>query len=321
MKIFRQADRPLSDAAIGDWLRDLRGHPHCTESGFAVTAVFRARLGAGDTFYFAGVNVENPDHRVSTHGEEGALAAMVVALGKAAEIVEGWVMGAPKDLKKGTADPLGDVAVSCCGKCRQQIANFAAEDVVIHSLALNGAASATTMGACLPDQFTFRQFRPEAAERQATDAPPPIAAAVEQRLIRAGAALSPADIFDWLRTLESANAATGTSDAVVLRLADGAHVAGVKIEEAAFLDVNAIQAAAAIANAEFGHIKVTEAWSHAHGYPDQSDDTVIPPHLSALQTLKEFAAGPDIPLHLFDRRGTMRDLTLTEAARLPLTTA
>ena len=321
MNIFRQTDRPLTDDEIGDWLRDLRGKPYSVESGFDVTSVFRARLGAADTFYFAGVNVENPDHRVSTHGEEGAIAAMVVALGRKAALVEGWVMGAPRGLEKGTDNPLGDVEVSCCGKCRQQIANFASEDVVIHSVALNGSASTTTMGRYLPDQFTFRQFRPAAAEDAATPPPPPTAAGIEQRLVRTGLAPTSVEIFAWLRSLESANAASGTSDAVVIRLTDGTLVAGVKIEEAAFQDVNAIQCAAAIANAAFGRITVAEMWSFSHGYPGEADDAFVTPQLSALQTLLEFADTPAMPIHLFNRAGKQRDLTLTDAARQALTRA
>lgn len=319
MNIFRQTDRPLTDEEIGDWLRDLRGHPYSIESGFDVTAVFRARLGEADTFYFAGVNVENTDHRVSTHGEEGAIAAMVVALGKDAAIVEGWVMGAPRGLEKGTDNPLGDVEVSCCGKCRQQIANFASEDVVIHSVALNGPASTTTMGRYLPDQFTFRQFRPAAEPGEATPPPARPAGQIEQRLIRTGPDLPPAAIRDWLQSLESANAASGTSDAVIMRLANGAHVAGVKIEEAAFQDVNAIQCAAANANAEFGKQPVTELWSYSHGYPSQPDDAFVTPKLSALQTLLAFATGPDLPIHLFNTSGAQRDVTLEEATRQALT--
>lgn len=314
MKIFRQAERPLTDGEVGTWLRELRGHPYCIESGFDVTAVFRARLGEASHFYFAGVNVENPDHRVSTHGEEGAIAAMVVALGKQAELVEGWVMGAPKGLEQGTDDPLGDIEVSCCGKCRQQIANFADEDVVIHSVALNGSASTTTMGAYLPDQFTFQQFRPEAAEDPATRPRVPTAAEAGKRLIRAGVDLSSDEIFRWLASLESANAATGTSEAVILRLANGSYVAGVKIEEAAFLDVNAIQCAAAIANGAFGRIAVTEAWWYAQGKED-GDHAFPAPRLSALQTLIEFATGSDIPLHIFDARGDRREMSLAEATR------
>ena len=104
-----------------------------------------------------------------------------------------------------------------------------------------------------------------------------------------------------------------------MRLADGALVAGVKIEEAAFQDVNAIQCAAAIANAAFGRITVAEIWSLSHGYPAKPDDAFITPHLSALQTLMEFAEGPDMPIHLFNKAGEQRDMTLAEATRQALT--
>ncbi|MEP5513987.1 MAG: hypothetical protein ABJP87_03515, partial [Bauldia litoralis] len=153
----------------------------------------------------------------------------------------------------------------------------------------------------------------------ATPPPAPTAAEIEQRLIRTGSAPTSAEIFDWLRSLESANAASGTSDAVVLKLTDGTLVAGVKIEEAAFQDVNAIQCAAAIANAAFGRITVTEMWSFSHGYPGAPDDSFATPQLSALQTLLEFAQNPDMPIHLFNKAGEQRDTTLTDAARQALT--
>ena len=143
MKNFRKGHQ--NEKEIIDWLRDMRGSPYVPASGFDVTVVFRAKIGNADDYYFTGVNVENPDHRLSTHGEEAALSAMVTGLGKQVELVEGWVMGAPKHLKPGSADPLANNKCTCCGKCRQQIAGFAGPDVKIHSVSLNGAVSSITV--------------------------------------------------------------------------------------------------------------------------------------------------------------------------------
>ena len=139
MKVFRKSHTPLTQEDITQWLREMRDTPYVAASGFAVTCVFRAKIGDDDSYYFTGVNVENPDHRLATHGEEGGIAAIATALGKKAEIVEGWVMGAPKDLKVGDDSFLANNCVSCCGKCRQQIAGLAAPSVAIHSISLNGA--------------------------------------------------------------------------------------------------------------------------------------------------------------------------------------
>ena len=286
-----------------------------------MTAVFRARLGEADCFYFAGVNVENPDHRVSTHGEEGAIAAMVVALGKEARIVEGWVMGAPRGLAMGTDNPLGDVEVSCCGKCRQQIANFADEDVadplgraeridVDHD---DGPLSPRPVH-LPPVPARGRAGRGDTiatpdrrADRAATGPRPP--GADIRRNLRLAASR-------WSRP--TPRAAPPTPSSCGWRTAP--LVAGVKIEEAAFQDVNAIQCAAAIANAAFGRITVAEDVVVLRTATRQKpDDTFVTPHLSALQTLLEFAQSPEMPIHLFNKAGEQRDLTLAEATRQALT--
>lgn len=318
MKIFRATDTPLDDHAIADWLRAMRGHPYVPGSGFDVTSVFRTRVGETENLYFAGVNVENPDHRVSTHGEEACIAAMVTSLGNQAEIREGWIMGAPSSLSRGTESPMADVLLTCCGKCRQQLANFADETVSIHSISLNGAKSTTTMGAFLPDQFTFKQFNMTLGNSgQTKPDKAPTAVQIAEQLVRTGRTLSQDEIFGWLQSLESADFATWTSDAIVLRLENGAYVAGVKVEEAAFVDINAMQSAVAIATGAFGKQAVSEVWSFSKARdPKQfADDAFRPPSLSSLQTLLEFAAHKDIPIHLLNAKGEQRDMKLADGAR------
>jgi cytidine deaminase len=283
MKIFRKGK--LSATEITEWLVSLRGHAHVPESGFPVTAVFRARVQGVDDYYFAGVNVENAEHRLSTHGEEGAIAAMVVGLGPQAEIVEGWVMGALR-----TAPVDSDNLASCCGKCRQQIAGFATADVKIHAVALNGKISTTTVGDFLPDVFTFRQFLTEAPAVKKTSTAAPSAAEVEGRLIWQGN-LTEHEIFTWLERTESVDYASKIPQAIVLQLDNGAYVAGAKVEEAAFNDMNAAQCALAIAVSEFGIRRIVGAWV----YPGS-------PTLGVLQTLSTATQG-DIPIRLFDIGG------------------
>src|SRR6202012_2371982 len=118
----------LSDKDIHSWLVELRPYAYIPESAFAVSVVLRARLGGEDDYYFAGVNVENIDHRLSTHGEEGPLAALIAGLGKRGRIAHLGGMGAPSGLNPGDKDPAAENCATCCGKCRQQIAGLAADE-------------------------------------------------------------------------------------------------------------------------------------------------------------------------------------------------
>lgn len=319
MKIVRKGS--LSEADIKDWLVALRGNPYVPESGFDVTAVFRARIGGTDDYYFAGVNVENIDHRLSTHGEEGAISAMVTALGPSAEIVEGWVMGAPRALKAGDDAPLAKLLASCCGKCRQQIAGFAGADVKIHSLSLAGTSKTTTVGAFLPDPFTFRDFMPEGTARNGAGKTPSLEEA-EKRILRKGP-LSDAEVVAWLRELSSLDTASGISQSVVVKLGNGFCVAGVKIEEAAFVSINAVQGALASANAAFGHQSVGEVLVYtkdrgAGKIPQGSFGTLT---LSALQSLWQVSESFEVPVKIVQADGGMTEMTWAEACAKAPTSA
>lgn len=318
MKVFKKTSKPLSQEEIVEWLRELRGNPYVPSSGFDVTSVFRVKVGDEDTYYCAGTNVENPHHRLSTHGEEGSIAAMVTGLGKHAQIVEGWVMGAPKKLIPGSDDPLADNCVSCCGKCRQQIAGFASPSVVMHSVSLNGATKSTTVGDFLPDAFTFRDFAPEltSASAQQTDSVPTVSD-VESRLVRKGKELSANEIDQWLESLESFDLASKQSQAVILKLANGAYVAGVKVEDAAYVSIDPVQSAMAIAQAEFGHQKVLEVHTLAKGRDEaaMAPEAFTPLSGSAIQVLGQFAAHADIPVHMYNAAHESRVIKLKDSAR------
>ena len=319
MKLFRKSEKPLTQDEITAWLRELRGNPFVPDSGFDVTTVFRAKLGNDDSYYFAGVNAENPHHRLSTHGEEGAIAAIATALGKKAEIVEGWVMGAPTTLKPGDDHFLANNNVTCCGKCRQQLIGLADPSTVIHSITLNGVQKDTTLGQLIPDAFSFRQFSPELQRTEDTQSAiiPPTAGAVENRLIRQGKMLSEKEIFAWLQELESVDLATKRSQAVVVKLTNGAYVAGVKVEEAAYVSIDPVQSAMAIASGEFGPVKVQEVWSFSKGRDGKelASTSFEPLNLTAVQVLAQFAMQPTIPIHLFSGQGKRMDIKLLDSAR------
>ncbi|MFH1158652.1 MAG: hypothetical protein V1721_07215 [Pseudomonadota bacterium] len=313
MKNFRKGG--LSDEEIVQWLRGLRGNSYAPESNFSVAAVFRARVQGVDDYYFGGVNVEIIDNRSATHAEEGCIAALVTGLGRQAEIVEGWVMGAPKGVNAGDPDPAADTLISCCGKCRQQIAGLAGEDVKIHALTLNGRRSSTTVGAFLPDLFTFRQYIPELLAPKETGAPAPSSDEVRNRLIRQERQTEE-EIFAWLRDLESLVYVSKVSQALVLELDNGAYVAGAKIEEAAFISMNAAQSAVAVAVSAFGErairgIRVYTKGVDGREIPADSFGTLT---LPALQTLSEMAEHEKIPVRFFMEGGDTVSMTLSGAA-------
>ncbi len=315
--ILKQTDRPLNDIEILDWLTELRGKPFVAGSGFDVTAVFRVKVGDNKNIYVAGVNVENPDHRLSTHAEEGCIAAMTTAFGKHAEIIEGWVMGAPRNLKPGDKDALADNCVTCCGKCRQQIAGLAAPEVKIHGFSLNGEMKTTTVGEMLPDAFTFRQFAPEVLEARAPKGPTPTVEQAKERLVRTGKDLSQEEIIAWLKDLEPIDYASGHSQSVIVRLTNGAYVAGVRVEEAAYLSTDAVQSAAANAHALFGDKEhIAEVW--VYGKNDKSaqagEDMFVPLNLSGVQVATQFEAYNAIPVNMVNDHG-VKEIKLQDAAR------
>jgi cytidine deaminase len=218
----------------------------------------------------------------------------------------------------GDAHPLADNCVSCCGKCRQQIASLADTAVKIHSISLNGTHKETTVGEFLPDAFTFRQYAPELISKEENTAKifMPSAHEVEARLIRTNIK-SENEIISWLQELESVDFVSKTSQSVIIKLENGTYVAGVKVEEAAFVSIDPVQAAMAIANAEFGKQKVLEVYTLGKGRDEASIPLAAytPLSGSAAQVLAQFAAFPDIPIHLINGRNERRTIKLSDAAR------
>lgn len=347
MKLFRKADKPLSHQEIVAWLRALRGSPYNPASGFDVTAVFRVKYNDCDTYYFAGVNIEYPHLRLGTHAEEGCIAAMATAFGKKAEIVEGFLMGAPHNLKPGEDHFLANNNVACCGKCRQQIVGLVANpDVVIHSFTLNGAHKQMTVGEFLPNAFSYKDFDPDAISAMKQPGKALDETAIRSKLIRENTQLADNEVFAWLKDLESLDYSTKTSQAVVLQLKNGNYVAGVKIEEAAYVSIDPIQSAIAIAHAHFPRVEVEKIWSYTYdrnlkataastpsntalpgfnlhkestergliaGSPEKSMLT-----LSAVQCVAQFAVSDNIDIDMFNTRGHKASIKLNNSAQLIL---
>lgn len=314
MGIFRH--HPLTTAQIVRWLQDLRGNAYVPESNFDVTAILRAQIGGDATYYFGGVNVENVDHRMGTHGEEGAIAASVTALGKYTEIAEVWFMGAPLGMEPTSPSPLVDNLTASCGKCRQQIVNLATgPDIPMHCVSLKGDIETTTLRQLLPKNFSFRDIAPELAHAHSTRQEGlalPDTNIIERRLSRMGP-LNKKEICAWLHELQSIDFATQIGHSVIIGLSNGHYVAGVKVEEAAYIDISAIQSAVAIASAMFGRITITQVWSFTRGRDGEmgSQDFFAPLTLASLQILSEFTPSlTHLAIYLVNQNGVVETQNL-----------
>lgn len=127
----------MSDA-LGPMLELARralGNAHAPYSRFRVGACIRASSGQ----LHAGCNVENASYPVGQCAEATAIGAMVAAGDR--QIVEVVLV------TEGT-EPCPP-----CGRCRQQLAEFAGPDARIHLCGPEGVRVSTTLGALLPLAF------------------------------------------------------------------------------------------------------------------------------------------------------------------------
>jgi len=113
-----------------------RENAHAPYSRFLVGAALRTPDGQ----VFQGCNVENVAYPEGTCAEAGAIAAMCVAGQR--EIAEITVV----------AD--SPAPVPPCGGCRQKIAEFAGDDVVVTMATMEGKTLQMTVKDLLPGRFT-----------------------------------------------------------------------------------------------------------------------------------------------------------------------
>ena len=118
-----------------DLARRALANAHAPYSRFRVGASLRT---AGGRLY-AGCNVENAAYPVGQCAEATAIGAMVAAGDR--EIAEVVVLTE-------RAEPC-----SPCGRCRQQLAEFARPDTRIHLCGPEGLRLTTTLGELLPMSF------------------------------------------------------------------------------------------------------------------------------------------------------------------------
>ena len=118
-----------------DLARRALANAHAPYSRFRVGACLRAASGR----LYAGCNVENAAYPVGQCAEATAIGAMVAAGDR--QIVEAVI------LTEGTAP------CPPCGRCRQQLAEFARPDVPVHLAGPEGVRVTVTLGELLPLAF------------------------------------------------------------------------------------------------------------------------------------------------------------------------
>lgn len=125
--------------------RHALANAHAPYSRFRVGACLRAESG----HLYAGCNVENASYPVGQCAEATAIGTMVAAGDRT--IVEAVVMS--------------EGAHPCppCGRCRQQLAEFAGPDARIHLCGPEGVRVTTTLGALLPMAFRPDTLPPPAS--------------------------------------------------------------------------------------------------------------------------------------------------------------
>ena len=129
-------------AEMLDLARRALANAHAPYSRFRVGACVRATSGR----LYAGCNVENASYPVTQCAEATAIGAMVAAGER--EIVEALVVTEGAEL----CPP--------CGRCRQQLAEFARAGVPVHLCGPDGLRTTTTMGELLPLTFGRAALRP-----------------------------------------------------------------------------------------------------------------------------------------------------------------
>ena len=125
----------LSLQPMLDLARRVLANAHAPYSRFRVGACLRAASGR----LYAGCNVENAAYPVGQCAEATAIGAMVAAGDR--QIVEVVLLTE------------GAQPCSPCGRCRQQLAEFARPDTPVHLCGPEGVRVTTTLGALLPMAF------------------------------------------------------------------------------------------------------------------------------------------------------------------------
>lgn len=126
----------MADPTLTDLAMRVRLNAHAPYSGFQVGCAIRSVEGR----IHVGCNVENVAYPEGTCAEAGAIAAMIAA----------------GDTRIAEVAVIADcpAPVPPCGGCRQKLAEFANEDVIVTMATTDGASLTTQVSDLLPGQFT-----------------------------------------------------------------------------------------------------------------------------------------------------------------------
>ena len=118
-----------------DAARAAQANAHAPYSNFPVGAAVRTATGR----IFAGANVESVSYPEGICAEAAAIGAMVTA--------------GERDVAEVLTIADGELVTTCCGGCRQRLAEFAAPDTPVHAAGSDGIRRTFTLGELLPAAF------------------------------------------------------------------------------------------------------------------------------------------------------------------------
>jgi cytidine deaminase len=124
-----------------DAARRAQRNAHAPYSRFPVGAAVRTASGS----IFTGANVENVSFPEGICAEAAAIGAMVTAGER--EIVEVLTIAG------------GEQVTTCCGGCRQRLAEFADAATPVHAAGIDGVRRTFTLGELLPAAFGPEHLR------------------------------------------------------------------------------------------------------------------------------------------------------------------
>ena len=127
----------MDDEALVELAKKARAHAYAPYSGFAVGAAVLA----ADGRVFVGCNIENASYGLTNCAERTAIFSAVAA-------------GA-RELRALAVVAEGELPCSPCGACRQVIAEFAVERIILANL--KGSRRVVTKEELLPFAFSLQQ--------------------------------------------------------------------------------------------------------------------------------------------------------------------
>ena len=237
----------LNEDSVKDRLYPVRSLSSAPNSNFSVGAVFNIE-GLGRSLYIRAANFEvtkkagkRTNLKAGMCAENTVLAISSVIFGPGSQAIKAWVIGAPKDSND-------KVPCTPCGNCRQTIKHFVAggdkgDIAIVNVFADKSVHDNYTAKELLKEGFDFgdrKNIHNANSNIIITDQE------INDRLTRKGD-LKSREIFNWARQLNGDRIATEENDRIILKLSNGAYVAGVNFENAAFpVSTGAGQSAVAI---------------------------------------------------------------------------